>query len=63
MKVELFKQSFEKYKCVFNKTSTPIQNKDFIYVNTEDVFGELVNLNQPTKKHPLFVVEKVTTDE
>ena len=63
MKVELFKQSFEKYKCVFNKTSTPIQNKDFIYVNTEDVFGDLVNLNQPTKKHPLFVVEKVTTDE
>jgi hypothetical protein len=63
MKVELFKQSFEKYKCVFNKTSTPIQNKDFIYVNTEDVFGDLVNLNQPTKKHPLFVVEKATTDE
>jgi len=65
MKVELFKQSFEDYTCVFNKTSTPIQNEDFIYTNTEDVFGELVNIsiNQPTKKHPLFVVEKATKDE
>ena len=63
MKVELFKQSFEKYKCVFNKTSTPVQNKNFIYANTDKVFGDLVNINQPTKKHPLFVVEKTTTDE
>ena len=64
MKVELFKQSFEKYKCVFNKTSTPVQNKNFIYANTEkEIFGDLVNINQPTKKHPLFVVERTTTDE
>jgi hypothetical protein len=27
------------------------------------VFGDLVKINQPTKKHPLFVVDKVTTDE
>jgi hypothetical protein len=63
MKVELFKQSFEKYKCVFNKTSTPVQNKNFIYANTNEVVGDLAHINQPTKKHPLFVVEKTTTDE
>jgi hypothetical protein len=27
------------------------------------VFGNLTDINQPTKKHPLFVVEKTTTDE
>jgi len=63
MKVELFKQNFEKYKCVFNKTSTPVQNKNFIYANTDEVFGNLTDINQPTEKHPLFVVEKTTTDE
>lgn len=63
MKVELFKQSFEKYRCVIHKTSTPLQNKNFIYPNTDDVFGELIESHQPTKKHPLFIVEKTTTDE
>ena len=63
MKVELFKQNFEKYKCVFNKTSTPVQNKDFIYANTDEVFGDLMNISTASKKHPLFIVEKVTTDE
>ena len=63
MKVELFKQNFEKYKCVFNKTSTPIQNKDFIYPVTDEVFGEVMNISTASKKHPLFIVEKVTTDE
>ena len=64
MKVELFKQSFEKHKCVYHKTTTPVQNKNFIYANTEqEIFGDLVNINQPTKKHPLFVVEKTTTDK
>jgi hypothetical protein len=63
MKVELFKQSFEKYKCVSHKTTTPVQNKNFIYPNTDEVFGELINIHQPTKKHPLFIVEKTTTDK
>jgi hypothetical protein len=63
MKVELFKKSFEKYKCVSHKTTTPVQNKNFIYPNTDEVFGELINIHQPTKKHPLFIVEKTTTDE
>ena len=64
MKVELFKQNFEMYRCVYHKTTTPVQNKNFIYANTEkEIFGDLVNINQPTKKHPLFIVEKTTTDK
>ena len=63
MKVELFKQSFEKYRCVSHKTTTPLQNKNFIYPNTDESFGELINIHQPTKKHPLFIVEKTTTDK
>ena len=44
MKVELFKQNFEKYKCVFNKTSTPVQSNNFAYDNTEVVFGDLMKI-------------------
>ena len=63
MKIELFKQNFEEFTCVSHKTQTPIQNKGFIYPRTDEVFGELIISNQPTKKHPLFLVDKTTKDK
>ena len=59
MKEVLFKQSSEEFRCVFHKDSTPLQHKKFIYPKTEeDIFRD-----PPTKKHPLFIIDKTTKDE
>ena len=65
MKEVLFKQNFEHYRCVSHKDSTPLQNRNFVYpqTNEEEAYGDLVTLNPPTKRHPLFIIDKTTQDE
>ena len=59
MKVEIFKQNFESYKCVQHRLFNPID----AYSNPVVTESEVIHQSSPpTKKHPLFIVNKTTTD-
>ena len=66
MKVEIFKQAFETFNCVLHHEYNPIGARNLNPIIGEDgIFGEsIVNLIEPpTKKRPLFLIKKTTTDE
>jgi hypothetical protein len=66
MKVEIFKKSFETFNCVSHHEYNPIGGKHLNpSINEDNIFGELItNLNEvPTKRHPLFRIKNITTDE
>ena len=67
MKVEIFKQTFEKFNCVSHHEHNPIGGR---YLNPlmdlDDLFGDGVIIHKtetPTKRHPLFLIKKTDTDE
>jgi len=68
MKEDIFKQTFETYTCDLYHGSSPIgaDVQKSIKVNKNDDFeGESIThiLESPTKKYPLFLIKKTTTDE
>jgi hypothetical protein len=66
MKVEIFKQTFESFNCVSHHEYNPIGGRHLNpIINEDELFGELITnlIEPPTKRHPLFLIKKTTTDE
>ena len=66
MKVEIFKQAFESFNCVSHHEYNPIGGRHLNpIINEDELFGELITnlIEPPTKRHPLFLIKKTTTDE
>lgn len=66
MKVEIFKQAFETFNCVSHHEYNPIGGRHLNpIISDDDIFGELIKhrTETPTKRHPLFLIKKTTTDE
>lgn len=66
MKVEIFKQTFEKFNCVLHHEYNPIGGRHLNPIMGEDgIFKELIPdlIESETKIRPLFLIKKTTTDE
>ena len=67
MKVEIFKQTFEKFSCVSHHEHNPIGGRHLNpLMDLDDLFGDGVIIHKtetPTKRHPLFLIKKTDTDE
>lgn len=66
MKVEIFKQSFESFICTTHHEYNPIGARHLNpIISEDDIFGGMIihQTEPPTRKHPLFLVNKTTTDE
>jgi hypothetical protein len=67
MKVEIFKQTFEKFNCVSHHEHNPIGGRHLNpLMDLDDLFGDGVIIHKtetPTKRHPLFLIKKTDTDE
>jgi hypothetical protein len=67
MKVEIFKQTFEKFNCVSHHEHNPIEGRHLNpLMDLDDLFGDGVIIHKtetPTKRHPLFLIKKTDTDE
>ena len=67
MKVEIFKQTFETFKCVLHHEYNPIGGRHLNpLMDLDDLFGDGVIIHKtetPTKRHPLFLIKKTDTDE
>jgi hypothetical protein len=67
MKIEIFKQTFEKFNCVSHHEHNPIGGKHLNpLMDLDDLFGDGVTIHKteiPTKRHPLFLIKKTDTDE
>lgn len=67
MKIEIFKQSFERFNSILHYEYSPLGGRFLapIIGDDESSFGESIKhlIEPPTKKHPLFLIKKTTTDE
>jgi hypothetical protein len=67
MKVEIFKQNFETFNCVSHHEHNPIGGRHLNPImDMDDLFGEGMIIHKtepPTRKHPLFLIKKTTTDQ
>jgi len=57
MKQEIYKKSFEKYESIVYKNTSPIN------LNSTTKEEDFMLTNYPTKKHPLFTLDKTFTDD
>ena len=57
MKQEIYKKSFEKYESIVYKNTSPIN------INSTTKEEDFMLMNYPTKKHPLFTLDKTFTDD
>jgi len=67
MKVEIFKKNFETFNCVSHHEQNPIGGGHLNPImDMDDLFGDGLIIHKsdpPTKKHPLFLIKKTTTDQ
>mgnify|MGYP000429630755 CR=1 FL=1 len=67
MKVEIFKKNFETFNCVSHHEQNPIGGEHLNpIIDMDDLFGDGLIIHKsdpPTKKHPLFLIKKTTTDQ
>ena len=59
MKQEIYKKNFERYESIVYKDTLPININSL----TKEEDFMVVNYSKPTKKHPLFILDKTFTDE
>lgn len=66
MKLEIFKQTFENFNCVSHHEHNSIGGRNLSPMIEDDIFGIDLGSHKtdpPTKRHPLFLIKKTTTDE
>jgi len=59
MKQEIYKKNFERYESIIYKNTSPINIRSL--TKEEDLM--MINYSKPTKKHPIFILDKTYTDE